>query len=164
MDALLGSLKTKQYAPIRCFSVSAKEQGTLTPSLAAVGRLLTDWPVLPVLTPKPPVVNGRNRATQSGGGPLTATSHGSGGGERDLALAQVALCGGARAVLKVLDHMIAEVQRTHRAPRPADQEASRPTYWSVILVCQFEPRSGRRLDRDHLNSSAEDRTTAFSRH
>jgi len=84
------------------------------------------------------VVNGRNRATQSGGGPLTATSHGSGGGERDLALAQVALCNGARAVLKVLDHMIAEgesaeVQRTHRAPRPADQEASRPTYWSVIL-------------------------------
>ena len=50
VDALLGSLKTKQYAPIRCFSVSAKEQGTLTPSLAAVGRLLTDWPVLPVLT------------------------------------------------------------------------------------------------------------------
>src|SRR4029077_7340291 len=88
---------------------------------------------------KPPVVNGRNRATQSGGGPLTATSHGSGGGERDLALAQVALCSGARAVLKVLDHMIAEgesaeVQRTHRAPRPADQEASRPTYGSVILV------------------------------
>jgi hypothetical protein len=49
VDALLGSLKTKQYAPIRCFSVSAKEQGTLTPSLAAIGRLLTDWPVLPVL-------------------------------------------------------------------------------------------------------------------
>src|ERR1700675_1826312 len=45
-DALLGSLKTKQYAPIRRFSVSAKEQGTLTPSLEAVGPMLTDWPVL----------------------------------------------------------------------------------------------------------------------
>ncbi len=66
---------------------------------------------------KPPVVNGRNRATQSGGAPLTATAHGSGGRKRDLALAQVALCSGARAVLKVLDHVIAEgesaeVQRT----------------------------------------------------
>jgi hypothetical protein len=47
----------------------------------------------------------------------TAIAHGTGGSRRDLALAQVAFYGGARAVLKVLDHMIAEgdsaaVQRT----------------------------------------------------
>ena len=65
------------------------------------------------------MVNGRNRATQSGGGPLTATSHGSGGGERHLALAQVALCSGARAVLKVLDHMIAEGEFRRSAKNPS---------------------------------------------
>lgn len=47
----------------------------------------------------------------------TAIAHGTGGSRRDLALAQVAFYGGARAVLKVLDHMIADgdsaaVQRT----------------------------------------------------
>ena len=47
----------------------------------------------------------------------TAIAHGAGGTKRDLAFAQVAFYSGARAVLKVLDHMIskgdpAEVQRT----------------------------------------------------
>ena len=46
----------------------------------------------------------------------TAVAHGTGGSKRDLAFAQVAFHSGARAVLKVLDHMsskgdFAEVQR-----------------------------------------------------
>ena len=128
------------------------------------------------LDPKSPVVNGRNRATQSGGGPLTATSHGSGGGERDLALAQVALCSGARAVLKVLDHMIAKasppkckepIERHGRRIKRLQGATSRS---AAALTCLGKAHdsnvgtsnlgSGRRLDRDHLNSSADDRTTA----
>jgi hypothetical protein len=47
----------------------------------------------------------------------TAIAHGTGGSKRDLVVAQVAFYSGARAVLKVLDHMsskgdFAEVQRT----------------------------------------------------
>jgi hypothetical protein len=47
----------------------------------------------------------------------TAIAHSTGGSKRDLVVAQVAFYSGARAVLKVLDHMsskgdFAEVQRT----------------------------------------------------
>ena len=50
-------------------------------------------------------------------GPLQARNNGTGGSKRDLVVAQVAFYSGARAVLKVLDHMsskgdFAEVQRT----------------------------------------------------
>jgi hypothetical protein len=38
----------------------------------------------------------------------TAIAQGTGAGKRDLALSQVAFYAGARGVLKVLDHMIAE--------------------------------------------------------
>ena len=38
----------------------------------------------------------------------TAIAQGIGGSKRDLALAQIAFYSGARAVLKVLDHMIAQ--------------------------------------------------------
>jgi hypothetical protein len=38
----------------------------------------------------------------------TAIAHGTGGSKRDLALAQIAFYSGARAVLQVLDHRIAD--------------------------------------------------------
>jgi hypothetical protein len=47
----------------------------------------------------------------------TAVAQGTGAGKRDLALSQVAFYAGARGVLKVFDHMIAEgdYEELHRA-------------------------------------------------
>ena len=57
----------------------------------------------------------------------TAIAHGAGGGKRDLALAQIAFYGGARAVLKALDHRIAdgdsaEAQRVGRPCRRRENQ------------------------------------------